>query len=393
MTKKPLMRIGLACAMLISIHLSNSGCRMQSSAPGSPMERPQGVATDLAHGYQLISVGEKFPATALKTPENQKDREYLGIDADSEFAVSDIQADLVLVEILNVHCVHCQDQAPIYNRLFEKVSADASLSNQIKMIGVGAGNNQSEIESFREKYDISFPLVPDPRLDLHRAIGSPGTPFSVLVRMGKEPAAAMTALTYSGVEHDVEGVFQDMKALKSLDLAVLRKRGAQKETEYIRVVPPLPQSEIEELVKKGMAGLGNGGLTEFKKLSIDGRQVYTGISEKKEDKKRLFAEVVSRPTLCNICHDVHFAYVFNQRGKVLEFIPLQVTKWGNNEWSEADVQLMRDRLVGRFILGSFAFNPELDAVTSATITSAVIFGAMSDGKELFERLREKGHQK
>lgn len=390
MTKRTLVRIGLGCAVLIGCFLALGGCGRQPSNDGSPPERELGVASDLAYGYQLISVGKKFPGTTLKTPENREDREYLGLDADSAFSISDIDADLVLVEILNVHCVHCQDQAPIYNRLFEKISAEASLSKQIKMIGVGAGNNESEIRTFRKEYNISFPIIPDRRLELHRAIGSPGTPFSVLVRVEKDPAVAMTALTYSGVKHEAEDVFEDMQALKSLDVAVLRKRGTQKEADYVRVAPPFPQSEIEERVKNAMAGVGGGGLAEFKKLPIGGRQVYTGVSVRKEAGKRLFAEAVSRPTLCDICHDVHFAYVFDQRGKVLDFIPLQVTKWGNNDWSEADAQLMRDRLVGRFILSAFDFNPELDAVSSATITSAVIFGAMSDGKELFKRLKENG---
>jgi hypothetical protein len=107
--------------------------------------------------------------------------------------------------------------------------------------------------------------------------------------------------------------------------------------------------------------------------------------------KRLFAEVISRPTLCDVCHDVHFFYIFNEKGVVLDFVPLQLTKWGNEKWSEQDVQLMRERLKGRFIFTSFYFNPQLDAVTSATITSVVIFDELSRKKELFELLQRDGH--
>ena len=45
---------------------------------------------------------------------------------------------------------------------------------------------------------------------------------------------------------------------------------------------------------------------------------------------------------------------------MLDFVPLQVTKWGNEEWSKGDVQLMRERLNGRFIYTPFYFNPELN---------------------------------
>ena len=389
MIKQLLWLIRLGSIALVGLLLSVGACQWDTEPGANPLERPYGVATEVAHGYQLISVGKTFPNIALASPERGEDQVYLGIHSDSTFSINDIQADLVLVEILNVHCIHCQNQAPIYNKLFGKIAADASTQNHIKMIGVGAGNSLAELREFRKEYNIQFPLVPDQWLDLHEAIGSPRTPFSVLVRLEKDPDFAITALTYSGVQKDHEDVYEDMKALKSLDLAILRERGLKKEAKFVKVEPPLPRSEILALIKKAMIRLDAGDLEGFEALAIESRQVYSGVFAGEEE-KRLFAEVVSRPTLCDICHDVHFAYIFNQKGEVLDFIPLQVTKWGNKEWSGEDVQLMRERLVGRFIFSAFAFNPELDAVSSATITSAVIFEGMSEGTELFDALKEKG---
>jgi len=60
------------------------------------------------------------------------------------------------------------------------------------------------------------------------------------------------------------------------------------------------------------------------------------------------------------------------------------------EWTAEDVDIMRQRLKGRFIFTPFYFNPQLDAVTSATITSAVIFDGLSKGKEVFDFLKQEG---
>ena len=137
-----------------------------------------------------------------------------------------------------------------------------------------------------------------------------------------------------------------------------------------------------------IAGEGND-LADFRKLSIADRHVYAGVIKNGENAQTLYAEVISRPTICEVCEDVHFFYVFNEKGAVVEFVPLQLTKWGNNEWTAEDIEIMRQRLMGRFIFTPFYFNPELDAVSSATITSAIIFDSLSDGKSLFDSLGKR----
>lgn len=394
MKKIAILLIGLSAMAFGGLLLSLAACKTEQIVEfedSFPVEE-RGVVSDLAYGYKLVHAGETFPDTALKAPGNPQDRSYLGLKSDAAFSIKDIKADLVLVEFLNIYCVHCQKQAPAYNDLFEMIEADALSQDQIKMIAVGIGNNEDEIKSFREKYKILFPIVADQRFELHDAVGGPGTPFSVLVRLEESSGTAMVALTYSGVKEDYKNVYEDMQALKTLDLAVLRKKGLQTEAKVYTVEPPLSQSEIEALIKKSMTKLGarDDDLTQFRKVPFEGHHVYTGVKDGKESTERLFAKVVSRPTICDVCHDVHFFYIFNNKGEVLDFVPLQLTKWGNEQWSEKDVRLMRDRLVGRFIFTPFEFNPQVDAVTSATITSVVIFDGMSQGKEIFEFLRQEG---
>jgi hypothetical protein len=51
---------------------------------------------------------------------------------------------------------------------------------------------------------------------------------------------------------------------------------------------------------------------------------------------------------------------------------------------------MRERILGRYIAKPYLFNPEVDAVSSATITSAIIIDAVFRGEKLLEELRDKG---
>jgi hypothetical protein len=93
---------------------------------------------------------------------------------------------------------------------------------------------------------------------------------------------------------------------------------------------------------------------------------------------------------CDVCHETHFIYTFEADGKILQFIPLRLSKYGNEDWDEADIAKMRLRIVGRYIYHPFAFKAKVDAVTSATITSASIFKGLSEGQRIFRELKAKG---
>jgi hypothetical protein len=51
---------------------------------------------------------------------------------------------------------------------------------------------------------------------------------------------------------------------------------------------------------------------------------------------------------------------------------------------------MRDRLLGKSLLQKHSYNPQVDAISSATITSALIFDSLNQGQSLLQELREKG---
>jgi hypothetical protein len=115
----------------------------------------------------------------------------------------------------------------------------------------------------------------------------------------------------------------------------------------------------------------------------DSPKVYEGKSES----GRYLAMLINKESICDICHPVQFMYILDEKGKVVGFEPIYLTKRGNKEWSEENIEKMRRRVVGRSVLQAIDFNPEVDAVTSATITSAMIFRAIAQGKEILESVK------
>ncbi len=181
-----------------------------------------------------------------------------------------------------------------------------------------------------------------------------------------------------------------MKMLMAAHPETIREKGAKTEAKVLTIKPILSEEELKGRIETAFTEAG-GLLTGFEKVVLgNGKAVYTGLVEKDGQTTRLFAEVVSLLPTCDVCHDIHFIYTFEASGKILQFIPLQLTKYGNENWDEADIAKMRREIVGRYIYSPFSFNAEADAVTSATITSAAIYRGLNEGQVIFKELKKKG---
>jgi hypothetical protein len=109
--------------------------------------------------------------------------------------------------------------------------------------------------------------------------------------------------------------------------------------------------------------------------------------------KNLFSKLASRRAICDICHDTFFIYTFDPEGKLIEIMPVQLTKIGNLKWTEEDIKKLRSRTVGKSILNPFAFDPSVDSVSGATITAVLIFDSLDKAKDIYEKLKKEGYVK
>ncbi|MGD0827660.1 MAG: TlpA disulfide reductase family protein [Desulfobaccales bacterium] len=137
---------------------------------------------------------------------NPADQAYLGLKNPGEFSLKDIQADYVLVEVLNADCPHCMEQAAALNRLYHLVEG-SELKDRIKFIGV-VSNSDSRTAGWKSAYKVPFPLVPDPEWvignDILKITGTPTT--VVLDKQGK------VIIFHDGVFTDANKAFKGLRS-------------------------------------------------------------------------------------------------------------------------------------------------------------------------------------
>ena len=344
-----------------------------------------------AKTIELIKAGDFFPEIPMPVPENSKDRAYLGLSKGMTFTLKQVKADLVLIEFLSVYCPTCRKQAPLYNELFNLIESNPKTKGRIKMIGIAVGNGNQEITDFRNKYHILFPILPDRYFNVQRAIGGGRTPFTIYVRQDPSGHAGVVMETHLGPNRHYKKIFVDLRRLMTRDLASIRKESRNIAPVTVIVKPLLSDKDLMEKVKNIFTTF-NKAIKNFQQIDLPKGlgKVFTCIVERKGRFERIFAEVVSRPPPCGDCHDIHFIYVFDASGTILKFVPIQLTKKGNKPWNNDEVVKMRKRLLGKSISQRLLFDPDIDAISGATITSAVIFDSLSQGAILLNELKKMG---
>lgn len=158
-----------------------------------------GIPFEASYGGKAISSGMSLPGFTLAVPGSAPAREYLGLKNTGSFSIPQIPAKLVLIQFFSLYCPHCHRQAPKTNKVFKIISQDEQLNKDIKMIGIGVGNNSREIDAYRTQFHVLFPLFPDPKFETHKKLGEPRTPFIMLVsNKGK------VLLTLQGIMRDID---------------------------------------------------------------------------------------------------------------------------------------------------------------------------------------------
>lgn len=123
----------------------------------------------------------------LAVPEDPQVRAYLGFKQQSgQFLISQIRPGLLIIEIFNMYCPHCQHYAPTVNALYTLIQTNLKLKDRVMLMGIGVGNSPFEVDIFRKKYAIAFPLFDDKGYSVYKTFQDLGTPhFMGLTLDGK----------------------------------------------------------------------------------------------------------------------------------------------------------------------------------------------------------------
>ena len=332
-----------------------------------------------------------FPELTFKQRLSKEEQSYLGIPRKTNFSFKEIRGSLILIEFLSTYCPSCELQSLILNEVYSSIQKDPRLKGKVKLIGIAAGNNEKEIEIFKKQYQVPYPIFADPKFDAHMAVGSPRTPFSIWVRRDAQGKSSVVS-THLGLIDSEKNALGETRAVLQYDLAQLKQ---QKGPIYACDVlkPPLTDDELQAKAKEAMETSG-GRVLEIKKISLKDKDwLYVGKVDFGTYQKNLFSKLASRQAICDICHDTYFIYAFDPDGKVIEIVPIQLTKIQNLQWTREDVEKLRGRTVGRSILQTFTFDPYIDSVSGATITAVLIFDCLDKAKEIYEKLKEEGYIK
>jgi peroxiredoxin len=76
------------------------------------------------------------------------------------------------------------------------------------MLGVGAGNDNKQIEVFKKQFRVFFPVVSDKSLEVFKALEVPGTPYMILTtKEGK------VLFSHGGSIEDLDQMLKEIRDL------------------------------------------------------------------------------------------------------------------------------------------------------------------------------------
>ncbi|MCX8043990.1 MAG: hypothetical protein N3B18_07700 [Desulfobacterota bacterium] len=356
------------------------------------LAKPASAATK-----KVIGPGDIVPEHTFRYSLTSKDCSYLGITqglfsffTPAELSLQNIPAEIFVIELFNIYCTSCQAQAPVLNTVFASVANTEGLRDKVRFIGIGVGNTGKEIDRFRKEKAIAFPLIPDTDFAFYNAMGDPGgTPFTVIA---KRTSKGLTVIAANlGLVKDATVILQQIQEAAMPGAAgkplILESDLPDATVDRMLELRLSENALLEKVIESMRAAFPQGtAITQPVKLSLAQGQTVYRAEAGSEQKTVLFSQVISRKPVCDVCHGVHFIITFDQTGTIRSFTPLHITKYGNALWSEGEISFMASRLIGRSLQKGIEFDPEADAVSGATMSSALIVNSLKNLKPVVEEL-------
>lgn len=114
--------------------------------------------------------------TELPMPAGEGEKNYLGLSGSGKFKIGQIKSQILIIEVFSFYCSHCQRMAAQVNDLYQEIQRRSDLNGKVKLIGIGVKNSAFEVDSFREKYQVPFPLFPDKDMEMTEKLCVKATP-------------------------------------------------------------------------------------------------------------------------------------------------------------------------------------------------------------------------
>lgn len=167
-----------------------------------------GCGLSPAFSGDLPSKGAFLPDFQLEAPASEQERRYLGIGPSPSFSIGQVEGRLFMVEIVGVYCPQCHIQFPRFNNLYHRIMKDPELKGKVKVFAVAVGANPTEIAYLKKESHIPYPVLQDPAFKIHKLLGEPRTPFTMLVNKNREVLFA-----HLGTMEDMDALYLKIRSL------------------------------------------------------------------------------------------------------------------------------------------------------------------------------------
>lgn len=131
-------------------------------------------------GATLIFEGAPLPSFKMNMALSPGMMQYLGLKAEPDFTLSQIDSKLVVIEVLSALCEECHKNAPRVNKLYNIISNDSELNSHVKLLGIAVGNDTKLVDAYKNTYKVKFPIVADPKDDINKRLGNIATPSIII---------------------------------------------------------------------------------------------------------------------------------------------------------------------------------------------------------------------
>lgn len=301
----------------------------------------------------------------------------LGMDGgDAPFDLKSIKADMLVMELFNRFCFSCLRQTEEMQRYFIDLDKKGYYG-KVRVLAVGIGNDGNDLKEYSRTLKTTFPIAADPGFEFYYGLGDiESAPVTLFLR--KEKGGWVVADIHFGVQGATE-----MMARTKVLLAGKEGKPPAGAVTAVRSHLSISDKEKADYAEKALKSAGAVGPAA--KLKVKGADVYRASG----GKGALYAVVSARTPICDLCHDSLFAFVFDEKGEIKAFLPIYLTKYGNEAWSDQDEKFMESRLVGRKS-GDILFSSDVDAVTSATMSSTIIFDEAKRAGKIVTELAKGG---
>jgi peroxiredoxin len=322
-------------------------------------------------GFRPVAAVTALLGVPLRDTLTAEQRGYLGLGAPGPFTIGAVRGDLVVVEFFNASCYGCVMMAPVMDEAWRKVDARSDLKGRVRFVGIGVGNTLEQVRDFHDRYETPFPMLADPEFTTFEALGTlEGTPYLMLLRKNGDGTVAARAQVGHIPQADtvvaaIEALLEDTPPA---DTTPRELAGSAWRT----LKPPLTDAELNARLIAAAAESGLAGAS-VAPVKVSEDETFYRLTA---PGKSLWAMVAGRAKVCNVCHDIFFIVVFDDGGLIVNLAPIVITKYKNVEFDEKDVAFLKGRVVGRLLSREIVFDPTVDAVSTATMSSALVFDTL-----------------